>query len=69
MVQGQEQNTNVHFFNKKKQAKTTLTIVQDFPKKKSDAQSVNSVEMVQGKNTPGDIKIEDESKSVQVNQS
>ena len=27
MVQGQEQNTNVHYFNKRKQAKTTLTIV------------------------------------------
>lgn len=64
MVQGQEQNTNVHYLSRKsnKNKKTTLTIVQDFPKKKTD-QQINSVDLVQGKNAPGDIKIVEESKS------
>ena len=64
MVQGQEQNTNVHYLSRKsnKNKKTTLTIVQDFPKKKID-QQINSVDLVQGKNAPGDIKIVEESKS------
>ena len=53
MLQGQEQNTNVHLLDSnKKQKHTTLTIVQDFPKKKaSDSQVANNIEMVQGKNT------------------
>ena len=36
---------------------TTLTIVQDFPKKKTDEMKINNIEMVQGKTK--DIKIED----------
>lgn len=58
----------MHFFDnslKKKNSKTTLTIVQDFPKKKiGDAQiTANNVDLVQGKNTQGDIKIVDDSKN------
>ena len=64
MVQGQEQNTNVHFLDQKKKSKqTTLTIVQDFPKKKAESPSASNVEMVQGKNTQGDIKIVEDSKN------
>ena len=36
---------------------TTLTIVQDFPKKKTDEMKINNIEMVQGKTK--DIKTED----------
>ena len=42
--------------DKKKKA-TTLTIVQDFPKKKIDEMKVNNIEMVQGKTK--NIKVED----------
>jgi hypothetical protein len=43
----------------KKKRTTTLTIVQDFPKKKADAIQANNVDLVQGKNTQGDIRIDD----------
>ena len=47
----------------KKSGPTTLTIVQDFPKKILDEMKANNFEMVQGKNTQGDIKIIEESKN------
>ena len=54
----------MHFLDQKKKSKqTTLTIVQDFPKKKAESPSASNVEMVQGKNTQGDIKIVEDSKN------
>ena len=49
MVQGQEQNTHLHFKKSRKdssQKGTTLTIVQDFPKKKLGDQANNNVHVL-----------------------
>lgn len=50
LVQGKETNMNTQKdYSVDNQKPTTLTIVQDFPKKKSSHSSNHNIEMVQGK--------------------
>ena len=63
--QGQTQSEEARLKQLKKNKKTTLTIVQDFPKKQAEQQGATAINLVQGHAVINDVKVEQPSSNDQ----